>query len=195
MKTGIYARVSTRDKGQDVENQLRALRDFAAAQGWEVAEEYVDNVSGSGKVRRPAFEKLMADAVDRRIDMVLFWSLDRLSREGVGKTVGYLDKLTAAGVCWRSFTEQYLDSCGIFKDAVLAILAVVAKQERIRISERTMAGLATARAKGRIGGRKPVAKDEDKIREMRLVGMSITEISVAAGVSRSTVARVCKAEI
>lgn len=192
MKTGIYARVSTRDKGQDTENQLRALREFAMAQGWELTEEYVDTVSASGKVRRPRFDAMMSDAVDRRIDMVLFWSLDRLSREGVGKTVGYLDKLTAAGVCWRSFTEQYLDSCGIFKDAVLAILAVVAKQERIRISERTLAGLATARAKGRVGGRKPMSKDEGQIRGLRAEGKSLAEVAALTGVSRATVDRVCK---
>jgi DNA invertase Pin-like site-specific DNA recombinase len=191
MKTGIYARVSTKDKGQDTENQFVQLRAFAIAQGWEIVEEYEDQASGSGKQKRPAFDRMMADAVDRRIDMVLFWSLDRLSREGVGKTVGYLDKLTAAGVCWRSFTEQYLDSCGIFKDAVLAILAVVAKQERIRISERTLAGLATARAKGRVGGRKPIAKDEDKIRELRAAGLSLNEVAEQTGVSRATVARVC----
>ena len=191
MKTAIYARVSTRDKGQDTENQCVQLRAFALAQGWTVTEEYIDQASGSGKQKRPAFDRMMADAVDRRIDMVLFWSLDRLSREGVGKTVGYLDKLTAAGVCWRSFTEQYLDSCGIFKDAVLAILAVVAKQERIRISERTIAGLATARAKGRVGGRKPVVTDEGRIRELRDAGMSLSQVAALTGVSRATVARVC----
>ena len=177
--------------GQDTENQLRALREFALQQNWEVVEEYTDNSSGSGKVKRPAFEKMMSDAVNRKVDMVLFWSLDRLSREGVGKTVGYLDKLTAAGVCWRSFTEQYLDSCGIFKDAVLAILAVVAKQERIRISERTIAGLATARAKGRFGGRKPKDKPIGKIKELRAEGMSLGEIAAVVGLSKATVARVC----
>lgn len=191
MRTGIYARVSTRDKGQDTENQLTQLRAFCVAQGWTVTEEYEDQASGSGKQKRPAFERMMSDACDRRIDMVLFWSLDRLSREGVGKTVGYLDRLTAAGVCWRSFTEQYLDSCGIFKDAVLAILAVVAKQERIRISERTIAGLATARSKGRVGGRKPIAKDEGRIRELRDAGMSLSQVAAQTGVSRATVARVC----
>ena len=170
---------------------MRQLRDFAARQGWEVVEEYIDTASGSGKVKRPAFEKMMADAVDRRVDMVLFWSLDRLSREGVSKTVGYLDKLTAAGVCWRSFTEQYLDSCGVFKDAVLAILAVVAKQERIRISERTLAGLAVARSKGRFGGRKPKNKPSERIREMRAAGRSLGEIALEVGLSKTTVARIC----
>ena len=64
-----------------------------------------------------------------------------------------MQRLSSYGVGYRSFTEQYLDSCGVFKDAVLAILAVIAKQERIRISERTIAGLEKARRAGRIGGR------------------------------------------
>ena len=191
MRTALYGRVSTKDKGQDTENQLRALREFAAANHWDVVKEYVDTVSGSGKAHRPAFEQMMTDAANRQVDLVLFWSLDRLSREGVAKTVGYLDRLTTAGVSWRSYTEQYLDSCGIFKDAVLAILAVVAKQERIRISERTMAGLATARAKGRIGGRKPIEKDTARILELRAGGLSLSEIAAQVSVSRATVARVC----
>ena len=84
---------------------------------------------------------------------MLFWSLDRFSREGVRETLNHLERLTSYGVNYRSFTEQYLDSCGIFKDAVLAILAVIAKQERVRLSERTLAGLAKARKQGRVGGR------------------------------------------
>ena len=81
----------------------------------------------------------------RQFDLVLFWSLDRLSREGV------LETLSSYGVGWKSFTEQYLDSCGVFRDAVLSILATIAKQERIRLSERTMAGLEKARREGRVG--------------------------------------------
>src|SRR5207249_4320377 len=73
--------------------------------------------------------------------MVLFWSLDRFSREGVLQTLQHLQRLTDYGVGFRSYTEAYLDSCGMFKDAVISILAVIAKQERIRIRERTLAGL------------------------------------------------------
>jgi len=65
---------------------------------------------------------------------------ERLSREGVLETLQHLNRLTACGVGYKSFTEQYLDSCGIFKNAVIGILAVVAKQERVRLSERTKAG-------------------------------------------------------
>ena len=56
--------------------------------------------------------------------------------------------VTSYGVGWKSFTEQYLDSCGIFRDAVLSILATIAKQERIRLSERTVAGLEASRRYG-----------------------------------------------
>ena len=68
------------------------------------------------------------------------------------ETLQHLQRLTAYGVGYRSFTEQYLDSCGLFKDAVISILATIAKQERVRLSERTVAGLHRARQQGRVGG-------------------------------------------
>ncbi len=147
MKTAIYARVSTRDKGQDVENQLVQLREFCQRSGWMVAHEFIDQASAKS-AKRPQFQAMLTAASRRGFDMVLFWSLDRFSREGVLETLQHLQKLTAAGVNYRSFTEQYLDSCGAFRDAVLSILATIAKQERVRLSERTLAGLATARRKG-----------------------------------------------
>src|SRR5258706_16193145 len=102
---------------------------------------------------------MFQDASQRRFDLALFWSLDRLSREGVLQTLNYLNRLVSHGVGYRSFTEQYFDSCGIFKDAVIAIMATVAKQERIRISERTKAGLDAARRKGVPLGRRRVRID------------------------------------
>src|SRR3989441_8065141 len=139
----IYCRISTRDKGQDFTNQLLALREFAAKQGWIIANEYIDQQSAKDD-DRPAFRQMFEDASRRKFDVLLFWSLDRLSREGVLETLQHLQRLTACGVGYKSFTEQYLDSCGIFKDAVIGILAVIAKQERVRLSERTKAGLAIA---------------------------------------------------
>jgi DNA invertase Pin-like site-specific DNA recombinase len=78
---------------------------------------------------------------------LLFWSLDRFSREGVAATLNHLERLTPAGVQWKNFFEQYLDSCGIFRDAVLAILAVIAKQEGIRRSERVRRDRQTSEAR------------------------------------------------
>ena len=68
---------------------------------------------------------------------------------------------------YRSFAEQYFDSCGIFQDAVISILATIAKQERIRISERVRAGLDRARAKGQKLGRPRASPDASKIAALR----------------------------
>lgn len=166
MKVAIYARVSTEGRGQDAENQLAQLRQFAAAMTWEITAEYVDNVSASGRKERPAFVRLFADASKRKFDIVLFWSLDRFSREGVRETLNHLTRLDSWGVGFRSYSEQYLDSTGIFKDAVIAILAAIAKQERIRISERTKAGLDRVRAGGTKLGRRAVVVDVGNARAL-----------------------------
>ena len=150
----LYARVSTRDKNQDTENQLIQLREFSASQGWAIYREFIDHETGSTN-DRTAFQTMFNDASKRKFDVVLFWALDRLSREGVLETLQHLNRLSSYGVGYRSFTEQYFDSCGIFKDAVIAIIATVAKQERVRISLRVRAGLEVARAKGKRIGRPP----------------------------------------
>src|SRR5215467_63487 len=192
MRAALYARVSTRDRGQDVDNQLEQLRQFAASQNWTVVHEYVDRASGK-RSDREQFQKLFTDASQRKFDVALFWSLDRFSREGVLETLQHLQRLTQYGVNWRSFTEQYLDSCGIFRDAVLSILATIAKQERIRLSERVLAGLEKARRHGRMGGRPRVITDRAKVKELRAAGHSLPAIAREMNLSVTTVARICKA--
>lgn len=182
MKAAIYARVSTRDQGQDTENQAAQLREFCARQGWTVAHEYIDHESGS-RSDRPKFQAMFQDASQRKFDILLFWALDRLSREGVLETLQHLNRLTSYGVGWRSFTEQYLDSTGTFRDAVISILATVAKQERIRISERVCAGLERAKRNGKRLGRPEIAVDADRVRQLRAEGVSWKKISKKLGIS------------
>lgn len=185
MKTvAIYARVSTEQ--QKNENQLADLREFAGRQSWEIVAEFVDTVTGSGKMKRPEFEKMMVAASQRKFDILLFWKLDRLSREGVRKTLTYLEHLDEWGVAWRSFTEPYLDSCGVMRDTVISVMATMAQQERISISERTKAGLRRARANGKILGHPRLAID-DRIRELRASGVSLRAIAKQLGVSLPTV--------
>ena len=191
MRIALYARVSTKDKRQDTENQLAQLREFARVQNWIVVDEYVDKATAKHSDREQ-FQKLFQDASQRKFDLVLFWSLDRFSREGVFETLNHLQRLSAAGVGYKSLTEQYLDSCGVFKDAVLSILATIAKQERIRLSERTLAGLAKARKEGRIGGRPRVVVDAALIEELAEEGASTREIGARFGVSAATVSRVLR---
>src|SRR5215218_3787964 len=116
MKIALYARVSTKDKGQEYENQLRELRAFVERkqnEGWQLAGEYVDKASAKN-ADRPAFQRLFRDASQKQFDLVLFWSLDRFSREGVLETLQHLQRLTNSGVEWWSLKEEYLRSVGGF---------------------------------------------------------------------------------
>jgi DNA invertase Pin-like site-specific DNA recombinase len=192
MKIAIYLRVST--EKQETENQAVQLREFAAKQGWEVVREYVDYESGA-KAERAEFQQMFADASKRRFDLVLFWALDRLSREGVLETLQHLNRLTSYGVGFRSYTEQFFDSCGIFKDAVIAIMATLAKQERVKRSERTRAGLARVRASGKRLGR-PVTLNGQHRREIaRLTaqGHSLRAVARQLGISDRSVRRLSAA--
>jgi len=180
-------------KRQEVDNQRRQLRQYCETQGWQIVEEYVDEESGA-KSDRAGFQHMWRAATQRRFDVLLFWALDRLSREGVLETLTCLQRLTSYGINWRSHTEQYLDSCGAFRDAVLAILAAVAKQERIRISERTRAGLDRAREKGTRTGR-PIGRPRkifrrDQVVELRQEGLSWRQVAVRLRASPTAVRRV-----
>lgn len=185
----VYTRVSTKDKGQDTENQVRQLTTFCEKQGWNVVKVYRDQMTGKHSDRQ-AFQEMFADASRREFDVVLFWSLDRFSREGVLETLQHLQRLTSYGIGYKSFTEQFLDSCGVFRDAVIGILATIARQERIRLSERTIAGLERARAKGRVGGRPRIARNDSQVFGLREAGKSFSEIGTELGLSKTTVARI-----
>ena len=192
MNVAIYARVST-DK-QDTENQALQLRDFAAKQGWRIVREYTDYETGS-RSDRTEFQRMFEDASRRKFDVLLFWALDRLSREGVLETLQHLNRLTAYGVAWRSFTEQFFDSCGPFRDAVIAIMATLAKQERIKRSERTKAGLARVRAAGKRLGR-PVRLNGEHhaaVARLRAQGRSGRAIARELGISEGSVRRLASA--
>ncbi|MGI4742831.1 MAG: recombinase family protein [Janthinobacterium lividum] len=189
MKVALYARVSTKDKGQSTENQLPELRRYAEAHGYGIYKEYVEQESG-GTGNRAEFQAMLADAHRRCFDLVLFWSLDRFSREGALPTMQYLNQLESYGVGYKSLTEQYLDSKGLFKDAIISILATLAKQERVRLSERTKAGMARRVAQGVKMG--PPTKSEEQveqIRELKQEGKSNYAIAKALNVSANTVAK------
>jgi DNA invertase Pin-like site-specific DNA recombinase len=190
VNVAIYARCSTFK--QDTENQLAQLREFAGKQDWTVFREYVDYESGS-KSDRVQFQQMFVDASQRRFDLALFWALDRFSREGVLQTLTHLNRLESYGTHFRSFTEPYFDSCGVFKDAVLAIMATLARQERIKRAERTRAGLAIARARGRVLGRPKVKIRPEAVVHLRSQGQSFRAISRTLNISEASVRRLAGA--
>jgi DNA invertase Pin-like site-specific DNA recombinase len=191
MKVAIYTRVSGKSNRQDATNQSLQLVEYCQRQGWEFIE-YTDRMSGT-KAERTAFLKMFEDARLKHFDMVLFWALDRFSREGTLKTLEYLQRLDSYSVAWKSFTEQYLDSTGMFRDAVIAILATIAKQEHARLSERVVAGLRRAKREGKALGRPKVILDREKIRTMHANGQTVRAISEKMGVSKSLVSNILNA--
>ena len=188
MKVAIYARVSGKSNRQDAANQSLQLIEYCQRQDWEYIE-YTDRMTGT-RADRAHFQRLFEDARLKHFDMVLFWALDRFSREGTLKTLEYLQRLDSYGVAWKSFTEQYLDSTGMFRDAVIAILATIAKQEHARLSERVVAGLRRAKREGKVLGRKRIILDRETIRTMHAGGQSVRAIAAEVGVSKSLVANI-----
>jgi len=185
----IYTRCSTKGKGQDTANQADQLRSYCQRMGYSIFREYTDYESG-GTSNRTEFMQMFADARKRQFDLVLFWSLDRFSREGTRTTINLLQQLEDCGVQFRSYTEQYLDSSGVFKDVIVSLLATLARQEKIRCSERVKAGLAKSRRCGRIGGRPRIPQEKiTSIAEMRTQGMSLRQIAKEIGVHHGTVAQ------
>jgi DNA invertase Pin-like site-specific DNA recombinase len=95
-------------------------------------------------------------------------------------------------VSYRSLTEEYINSTGIFGDVIVSLLATLAKQETIRLSERTKAGLERARAQGRVGGRPRVQCDRGKVLKLHTAGKSLAAISREIGISKTSVHRIVR---
>jgi DNA invertase Pin-like site-specific DNA recombinase len=75
------------------------------------------------------------DASKRKWDCLLFWSLDRLTRQGAFATLKYLSRLSELGIGYKSYTEEYLNTMGVFGDVIISLLATLAKQEAIQAME------------------------------------------------------------
>ena len=185
MKIALYARVSTADKGQDPEMQLRELREYCHRRDWTISGEFVDvGVSGS-KDSRPQLNKLMAAAKQRQFDAVLVWKLDRFGRS-LKHLVSALAEFEALGVAFVSLRDSF-DLTTPAGRLMFNMVASFAEFERDIIRERVKAGIANRRSKGFRVGRKPVAVDPARLQSLRAQGHTIRQIAATLGVSRSLV--------
>lgn len=159
VRVGLYVRVSS--EVQTVKNQELELRRYAKLRKYAVVAVYSDNVTDhrSGETERPGFGKLMHDARVRKFDRVLVWSLDRISRRGIGPVFTVLGQLRACGVGWESLQEPWATDAGPAGEVLLAVLAWASAQERKRISERTRAAMARRKALGLPMGRPKGSRD------------------------------------
>jgi len=192
MRIALYARVSTTD--QSCEMQLRELHDYVPTRGWEVVEEYVDTSWSGAKTRRPALDRLLADARVRRFDVVLVWKLDRWGRSLLD-CIHSIQELVSLGVRFLAVTQNFdTDESNPMSRFLLHILAAFGELEREMIRERVRTGLRNARAKGKPLGRPKRIFRRDEACRLRAEGMSWRKIAKTLDVPVSTVMSACSSE-
>jgi DNA invertase Pin-like site-specific DNA recombinase len=190
----LYLRVSTLD--QTTANQERELREVAARMGCDIIKVYKDHgISGAkGREKRPAFDALCRDAAQRKFDVVMAWSVDRLGRS-LQDLVAFLSELHALRID-LFLHQQGLDTTTPAGKAMFQMMGVFAEFERAMIQERVRAGLARARSEGKRLGRPPISADLEKAIRAALNKPGRTEgvrkIAARFGVDPGTVQRISR---
>jgi DNA invertase Pin-like site-specific DNA recombinase len=181
LRVALYGRVSTVDKGQDVNLQIDELRSYSARRNWNIAGTYCDiGISGS-KETRPELQRLMTDAKQRKFDAVLVWKLDRFGRS-LKHLVNALSELEDFGVCFVSLHDGF-DLTTAQGRLLFQIVGAMCEFERSLIRERVRAGMARAKAKGRAIGRARKCVDMLAVQHRRSGGESLRSIARDLGVS------------
>jgi len=190
-RAGLYARVSTNDQ-QTLAMQNRAMREYAERRGWTIAMQSREVKSGAAQ--REARDQVIEAARRREIDVVLVWRLDRWGRS-VTELLATLQELEHLGVGFVSLTEA-LDLTTPAGRAMAGLLAIFAEFEREILRERTKAGLAHAREKGkRLGRPATAAVHAAEIRKLHRAGITKSEIARRVQVGRTSVRRILGAKL
>jgi len=160
MRAALYLRVSSAE--QNTDNQLPALKSYAASRGWEVTSVYSENESAWRAGHQKELARLLADirGGKRKYDVLLVWALDRLSRGGAAAILNLVDTFKTYDVRVVSLQEPWTEAPGAIGEILYAIAGWVAKMESQRKSERTKAGLARAVREGKKLGRPLGSKDK-----------------------------------
>jgi DNA invertase Pin-like site-specific DNA recombinase len=173
-----YARVSTGD--QDLNMQMDELKAAGCTQV------FTDKASGA-KGERPGLEKCLSELQPG--DTLVVWRLDRLGRS-MQHLVSVITNLKERNVGFKSLRDGAIDTTTASGELIFNIFAALAQFERELIRERTRAGLSAARARGRMGGRRPVSPLDPKVRMAKRMhkdqSLSIDEICSTLKISRAT---------
>ena len=162
MKAVIYSRVSTQD--QTTDNQVPLLKEWAVSRSYEVVAIYQETESAWKAGHQRELARLLHECGNgrRKVDVVLVWALDRLSREGAAAILNLVNTLKVYGVRVISYQEPWTEAPGEIGEVLYAIAGWVAKMESKRRSERTKAGLERALRQGKRLGQPQGSKDKRK---------------------------------
>src|ERR1700693_4422033 len=183
MRIGIYARVSTKD--QTCELQVRDLRAYCAARGFDLVKEYVDVGQSGAKDSRPELNKLMDDARKRQFDSVICWRFDRFARS-TKHLLTALEEFRSLGIQFISYQEN-IDTSSALGQALFTIVSAVAQLERDLIRERVSGGVRNARANGKKLGRPKSSVNRAEVLQLREQGHSLRKIAATLGVGYGTI--------
>ncbi|QSB11700.1 recombinase family protein [Lysinibacillus fusiformis] len=180
-KVAIYARVSTTEQaeeGYSIDEQIRVLKEFCEKEGYGVYDEYVDRgISGKNITGRPAIKRLLADAEQKKFDIVLVWKMNRLARKSLD-LMNIVEQLNSKNIAFRSYTEKYETETPTGK-LHFQMMAAIAEYERNNIAENVKMGMI-ARAKdgqwngGQVMGYDVVEKDSEN-KKRKQTGLQINE--------------------
>lgn len=184
MKVALYARVSTDQQSTGLESQVRILKDYCAKNDIVNYELFTDEGISGTKSSRPALDRMIAAVNNGEISSVIVYSFSRFARSTT-HLLNALQIFKSKNVAFVSITEK-IDTSTPVGLAVFSILAAISQLERDLIAERVKAGLANARAKGKLIGRKKM-RDSDLIRKLLKAGMTFRQIAQIARCSHGSV--------
>lgn len=181
IRAGLYIRVSTVD--QNPQLQFDELREFCRARAWINSAEFVDHGVSGIDSSRPGLCGLLQAIHLRTIDAVVVWRIDRLARS-LADLVRLTQTFEGLGINFVSVKNPGLDTTTPQGKLFFGISAVFAEFERDLIVERTRAGIAAARARGKTLGRPRLRIDPNEIFKLRDFGLSTRKIADALRVSQ-----------
>lgn len=180
-RVGIYLRVST--QAQSTELQRAEIAAFLSARGWRAYTEYEDKQSGTDPTR-PELRRLLRDARERKLDVVVCWKLDRLFRS-LRDLVATLQEFNDLGVEFISLKDQ-IDMSTASGRLLVHLVSAFSEFEVSLIRERVRAGVENARRRGAQLGRPRTAPDSE-IKRLRGSGLSLAQIAKRLNMSKTGV--------
>ncbi|MDM5251008.1 recombinase family protein [Lysinibacillus sp. G4S2] len=153
-RVAIYARVSTTEQaeeGYSIDEQIRVLREYCEREGYGIYDEYIDRgISGKNITGRPAVQRLLSDADDKKFDVVFVWKMNRLARKSVD-LMNMVEKFNSKNIAFRSYTEKYETETPTGK-LQFQMMAAIAEYERNNIAENVKMGMIARAKEGKWNG-------------------------------------------
>lgn len=183
-KVCLYARVSTDQQSTGLEAQVRALKEYCTRNGITEYEIFADENQSGTKASRPSLDRMMNAVKNDEATCVVVYSFSRFARS-VTHMLSGLEVMKAHDTSFVSLTEK-VDTQSPIGKAMFVIISAIAQLERDLISERVKNGLANARAKGKLIGRKRL-RDSDLIRKLLKAGLTYRGVATIAKCSHGSV--------